>query len=624
MSNPDEAAASTDRLAGSASRSSATNSRPAAKASAKTTAAKSPPLKKPAAKKVPGKKVPGKKTASTVKQAAVETTSTAASGIARSLAAPTSGLTGPEHVSVRIPLLAALEKLGWSPDQVQWSPEWRVPATPHDASKREGGKAFTGYPVDIAIFSSVEEAGNSEEILVIFELKKPTLDEGRHQLEAYMNMESRAKMGFWTNGAQRVAVFRRPDGGFLHVNDAQLPKPTDTFAISAPEPLKFEDLVEPLPKDLHDKLERMFTKTVARDSISTRSDDRLEQLCNLLLVKLDSDKAAKAAPDAPLLFQPAKTEALTAQIVRQRLANLVAKMPDIFSPGDVELKLNDHTIHEVVYELATTKLVDVSATTISQAFQVFRAANLKSGEGQYFTPYRVIRSAIRLLEIGPDDRVIDPACGTGGFLVEAYMSLREHYPHLDEADRRTWAHHNLVGVDRDDINVKLARAIMLIVGDGSANIVVGDSIREHAWPTEYPHLGTRMTDGSFTCVITNPPFGQGLKASSRDASRNHYSISKKAGDTYQELEIGLVFLERAHRLLVVGGRLGIVLPETYFFSSTYDWLREWLDGRFELKGMMNIPMEAFQAFCRAKTNLYFFEKVGDPDHAVHVAEEGAS
>lgn len=90
-----------------------------------------------------------------------------------------------------------------------------------------------------------------------------------------------------------------------------------------------------------------------------------------------------------------------------------------------------------------------------------------------------------------------------------------------------------------------------------------------------------------------------------------YTITRKGTDQHHDLELGLVFMERCHRLLMVGGRLGIILPETYFFSSTYEWLKGWMKDRLELRGMLNIPMEAFQAFCRAKTNFYVFEKVGD-------------
>ena len=71
----------------------------------------------------------------------------------------------------------------------------------------------------------------------------------------------------------------------------------------------------------------------------------------------------------------------------------------------------------------------------------------------------------------------------------------------------------------------------------------------------------------------------------------------------------MVFLERAYRLLAPGGRIAIILPETYFFSASYRYVREWMASRFIRRGEFNIPMEAFQGFCRAKTNLYVFEKI---------------
>lgn len=150
---------------------------------------------------------------------------------------------------------------------------------------------------------------------------------------------------------------------------------------------------------------------------------------------------------------------------------------------------------------------------------------------------------------------------------------------------------------------------MQIIGDGSANIEVGDSLRSHMWDTDYPNLPNLLADESFTCVITNPPFGRQLRLTPKDSRLSGYEIARKGKADYQDLELGLVFLERCHRLLMPGGRLGIILPETYWFSSTYSWLRDWLDGRFVLRGMFNVPMEAFQAFCRAKTNFYVMERL---------------
>lgn len=518
----------------------------------------------------------------------------------------------PEHDEVRIPTLDALVAVGWSDGQIQFQPEWRVPRTPSQASRREAGHSFEGYPADIVIFESDDTAGQWEHVLILFELKAPSRQEGRNQLEILLSLEPRARLGFWTNGTNTYALYRRADGTFEGVEEAPLPRPDDTLSLPAQRPLIWGDLEEVDRKTLQEKLERVFGSIVARDTRSTRSDERLNHLCNLLLVKLDSDKRAKANQSSAVLFQPRETERGTADAMRAAYLELRRTQMEIFSGStDSELRLDDHSIHEVVYELANMRLVDVSAETIAQAFQVFRSTNLKAGEGQYFTPHRVIASAVALMDIQYDDKVVDPACGTGGFLVEAYLSLGRNSPGLSDADLRSWAHRRLYGVDKDDISVKLTRAIMQITGDGSANVYVGDSIREHAWPSDYASLVDPLKDEQFTCMITNPPFGRDLKVDKRDLRRSGYTISRAASrreDEHTDLELGLVFLERAWRLLAEGGRLGIILPETYFFSSTYAWLQDWLAERFILRGMLNIPMEAFQGFCRAKTNFYVFEK----------------
>ncbi|HCQ6371080.1 TPA: SAM-dependent DNA methyltransferase [Clostridioides difficile] len=112
-------------------------------------------------------------------------------------------------------------------------------------------------------------------------------------------------------------------------------------------------------------------------------------------------------------------------------------------------------------------------------------------------------------------------------------------------------------------------------------------------------------------MITNPPFGQKLKVSALDCEKSKLTISqteKNGVVKYEQIELGLAFLERCYRLLVKGGRLGIILPETYFFSKSYYSVQEWIEERFIVRGIVNIPMEAFQGFCRAKTNFYVLEK----------------
>ncbi|MFD9651116.1 HsdM family class I SAM-dependent methyltransferase [Streptomyces mirabilis] len=520
---------------------------------------------------------------------------------------------GPEHQQVRLPILRELIESGWDQGQIQWKPEWRVPQSPHDAAKREGGKSFASWPVDMAIFDDTQHVGDWEHILVICEFKQPTLTEGISQLEIYLAREPRARMGYWSNGSDDVRVYKLPDGTFKNLRNKGIPRPGENFSQPSERPLAYRDLITPRPGQLRATFKSLLDAVVARDSKSTRSEAQLNELCNLLLLKLESDSVASYDNAKPVAFQLSpQGEETTARSMKEQFASLKKMRPEVFAEHREEgINLDDHTIHEVVYELSGLNLLDVRPEAISSAFQVFRRANLKAGEGQYFTPQRVISAAVKMMDIRLEDKIIDPACGTGGFLTESFLSLVKEIPEEKSAQARTWAHRQVYGVDKDSINIKLTRAIMVGLGDGSVNVHIGDSIREDRWAKDYPHLQQPLSDESFTVVITNPPFGKNLKVSKIDARRNNYTIaaaaSRKPGD-YVDLEIGLIFLERSYRLLMKGGRLGIVLPETYFFSPTYKWLPAWLEERFTLRGVLNIPMEAFQGFCRAKTNFYVFEK----------------
>ncbi|MFC6996393.1 HsdM family class I SAM-dependent methyltransferase [Rufibacter roseus] len=524
-----------------------------------------------------------------------------------------------EHTHTRLPLVEELIKLGWDKNQIQYSPEWRVPQSPSEASRREAGQSFKGYPVDVAIFDSPSHLGDYEHIQIIIETKAPNKSEGVNQLKIYMGLEPHVVLGIWTNGDEITLVYKTPEGKFEVALNGSLPKFGDAIIKAGENKLTWSDLEEPSTARLKKVFSRLLSVAVSGDTRSTRSDERLNNLCNVILAKLEGDKIAKYSPSKSVPFQVWDTEGETARRIRDLFQGMRIAHSDIFmTDADSDINLDDHTITLCAYELSKFRLRDASISAVSEAFQVFRTASLKSEEGQYYTPYPVIRSAIKLMEIAPEDKVLDPACGTGGFLLESYRQLRERYPAMSDGDAKGWAQRHLFGVDKDRINVKLTKAIMLTIGDGSTHTFLGDSLRKHLWNAYYPDLRSSLIPASFTCIVTNPPFGKDLKMSKVDAKAAGIVIAQKAKkevsgfkfevNKFEERELGILFLERCHELLVKGGRLGIILPETYMFSSSYAWLRQWIKDHFNMRAILNIPMEAFQGFCRAKTNFYILEK----------------
>ena len=228
---------------------------------------------------------------------------------------------------------------------------------------------------------------------------------------------------------------------------------------------------------------------------------------------------------------------------------------------------------------------------------------------------REVSSAVQIMEITRQDKIIDPRRGTGGFLIE-------------DLPLRGGARHRAAGAS-ERANLRAQADLGPGQGRHQRQARPSDSRcprrlsqhprrrqpREHHWKDDYPHLQQPLKGRVVHRSHHEPTlrFGQRLKVSPADARCNRFTISNAtaggaAGD-YASLETGLGFLERAHRLLVTGGKLGIVLLEPYVFGSTYKRLPGWLDGRLELRGVLNIPMEASQGFCRAETNFYIFEKV---------------
>ena len=519
--------------------------------------------------------------------------------------------------------------MGWKETQLRWKPEWQIPDTPHDLTKRERGQKYSVCgSADLVAFA--DEGGEWYALKVIFEFKAPNIDAGRSQLQRYLSNEPLVKMGFWTNGTKTLAIYKRHQSEWEYVENAGLPHPTDDLTKPPSKPPTWNTMSQPSEAELSGALKKLVAVVVVTDPHVSRREEQLRELLHILLVKLESDAIASRSTNRDesvqfAIYGDSQSKTIeTAAAIRDYYRFYFQKQrARIFNANDrEELSFSDETIYNIVVELSPFRILGDDIDLLAKAFQIFRTSALKSGEGQYLTPLRVVRPAVLAMDITSADKVIDPACGSGAFLAETLRQVAQRdFPQESEVHQGVkWANDNLYGVDKDDIGVKLTKATMVAMRDGSTHVLLGDSIRTNAWPTKYPELSQMLGNPNqkfgleqFTVVITNPPFGENLKVNAADCRAAGYTISTyaamKGKNDYVDLEIGLVYLEQCYRLLLVGGRVGIVLPETYFFSNSYRWLPNWLVGRLALRGMLNIPMEAFEEFCRAKTNFYIFEKI---------------
>ena len=140
-----------------------------------------------------------------------------------------------------------------------------------------------------------------------------------------------------------------------------------------------------------------------------------------------------------------------------------------------------------VSALQKVYLLKSDADILGAAFEIMINPNMKGDKGQYFTPRHVTRMCIDILDPKQNETIFDPACGSGGFLVAAmdhvFHKIRDERDDENEIleNRMDYASHNVFGIDYDPTIAKVAKAYMLIWGDGRSNIVVADSLSETNW-----------------------------------------------------------------------------------------------------------------------------------------------
>lgn len=289
--------------------------------------------------------------------------------------------------------------------------------------------------------------------------------------------------------------------------------------------------------------------------------------------------------------------------------------------------MDDDSLHYIVKTLQNYRLLSNETDAVASAFQVIRGKAYKGEEGQYFTPQSVVKVAVAAVNPQPEDRVIDPACGSGSFLAAVQEEVRKKLEGIHAANAgeaalalRDWSSRNLYAIDKDSVSVRLSKAYLSMLGDGSTHVFKADSIRASGWTQS---LSSVVQDGSFDIVVTNPPFGTKLKVSAQIGQEEAYELSREwrrnstgrwePTDKYVERDLGLIFLERSIRFLNAGGRLAIVLPDTYLFSDSYGWLVQWL-SQFTITHSINVPIEAFEPHCRAKTSIIVLVKAPPRDN----------
>ena len=371
------------------------------------------------------------------------------------------------------------------------------------------------------------------------------------------------------------------------------------------------------------------------------------EFCKLVFVKHRDEKAAR--PDGePYAFQvgSGETDADLAQRIHKLYDKEREAEPDVFTD---QIRVEDGPLARVVEHLESISLSRTDLDTKGVAFEEFMSGFFKGDFGQYFTPREPIAFAVELLNPKHTDLTLDPACGSGGFLLYALDHVRREADRLFPRHKTSVTQHTkhfnywhdfaekkLFGLEINDELARVAKMNMIIHDDGHTNIVGNDALD---FMDRLTAKNAGLAPDTFDLVLTNPPFGAVVKRA--DKPENYIEqyelrryLSKNAHGTYGDpaevseddatgkrgakslkerasIKTEILFLERLHTFLKPGtGRAAVVLPDGILTNSSLQGVRDWLLLHFQVLGVVSLPQFAFAHYdAGVKTSIVFLRKL---------------
>lgn len=490
------------------------------------------------------------------------------------------------------------------------------------------------YPIDrIAVEVSVdfghevhEKAADvvvyqedKETVWIILETKSPDSKDGLEQIKSYLNAKG-GPIGVLSDGKSKVILYR-------------------------PHPYQFENTLRDIPRK-DQTIQDVFESRLTLNELETNFDlvkkikileelvlagsgvDSFNEIFKLIYAKIYDEKYAKDK-NGDLLFRQSSNPQITYDNISKLFENAKREWPGMFLTGET-IQLSPSHLSVCIGELENIRLLDANLEIIDQAFEYLLPSIAKGEKGQYFTPRHVIDMAIKMLNPKDSEYIIDPASGSGGFLIHAMHWVWDHKSESTSRETRIhFAATQIYGIDFADTAVKISRALMLIAGDGKSHIFRLNSLSPREWQgDEQEKLKARselmewlykFNDYSkdsenqrnfkyfnFDVLLTNPPFAGEIKE--RDLLNEYLLAKNDKGKLRNKMERHILFIERALNLIKPGGRLAIVLPQGVLNNTNMQYIRQFLFDKARILAVVGLNVNTFKPHTGTKTSVLFLQK----------------
>lgn len=274
-------------------------------------------------------------------------------------------------------------------------------------------------------------------------------------------------------------------------------------------------------------------------------------------------------------------------------------------PTLLSINLKDSTIYQVVKKLQNYSLLKTEVEIKGLTYEFFLKSSFRGILGQFFTPYEVVEFMINLIEPKRTDLVLDPACGSGGFLVETMKTVYSKIDDLHKKgiikdpirEKQIFTDNYLYGLDLNARMSWVAKMNMVMHGNGHGHIHHHDALIDSEIVRSWG-----ITPGKFDVILTNPPFGSNV-VDQNILSNYNLSVGRKRQITE------VLFLDRCLGLLKEGGILGIVVPDGLLSNTSVEYVRKYLDENAIWKAIISLPQETFAPYGSVvKASLLFLQK----------------
>lgn len=522
----------------------------------------------------------------------------------------------PEEIQAVQPFSRILvEDYGYPKSELQTHPQFHVKSCPSDPK---------GYPIDIAVFEN--KGTKKEKLKIVVECKKSSRLDGRDQLEIYLKF-CEAQIGVWYNGSESLYLKKIEQSG--NITFEEIPA-IPNYKESLSEIGKYRRHQLSNTHNLKDIFLEIRGFLVGNATGTTRDEFIAKQMINLILCKIYDERFT--APNDLVSFRTTlddKDDDVIGRI-NTLFDSVKSKYRDVLDETD-KIELDAKSLRHVIGKLQIFCVTECERDVVSDAFEVFIGYTVKGEQGQFFTPSNVVKLMISIIKPQKDQLIMDPACGSGGFLVESLRFIwgqlsqdakKYHWSESAESEEKKEAGiKSIRGIDKDSFLTRVAKSYMAILGDGKGGIFCEDSLEKY---TNWNGLTQQfIKPESFDIILTNPPFGKNIKVIGKD-KLSQYELAKKLGKNgkpklVEEGNVSSLFLERALQLLKNGGKLAIILPETYFHAPKQRYVVDYILKKTNVFYIIDLPHNTFRPYNNAKCIILMLEKGKEQQKFINMA-----